>query len=244
MASTGYTTVTLGHAEWTDGEGGGQHVPLTDRVGATDTHVDAYRTTAGASIRLPPGREHLCVPLDGTGTLAGGEPHAVDRSSVAFAPAGGPCSLRSDAEATWLVVSAGVDAPPDAESVVVDVAALDFRVPATSDILTARLTDRLGCRGMKVNVRRLRPGDAVPYHTEGTQEELFVPLDGNGTVRVDGETYVAPRGSVTRVAPEVPRSAVNPGEADLDWLMVGAPPTGAADEWDPGAEDHEWPGSD
>jgi len=244
MTPDGYATVTLGHAEWTDGEGGGKHVPLTGRAGCTETRVDAYRTAAGASILLPSDREHLCVLLRGAGTLTGDGPHAVDRSSVAFAPAGPAFSLESTDEATWLVVSAEADGSPDAEPAVVGVADLDFRVPTTSDVLTARLTDRLGPRSMKVNVRRMRPGDVVPYHTEGTQEELFVPLDGNGTVRVDGETYVAPRGSVTRVAPELPRSAVNPGEADVDWLMVGAPPTGAADEWDPGAEDHEWPGGE
>jgi len=244
VASTGYATVTLDDVEWTDGGEGGEHAPLTERVGCTDTRVDAYRTAAEASIRLPPGREHLCVLLEGSGTLTGAGPLAVERSAVAFAPAGSSFALDSDAEATWLVVSAEVGESPEADPAVVDPDRLDFRVPTTSDILTARLTDRLGCRAMKVNVRRLRSGDVVPYHTEGTQEELFVPLDGNGTVRVDGESHDVPRGSVTRVAPERPRSAVNPGETDADWLMVGAPPTGAADEWDPGAEDHEWPGGE
>ena len=126
----------------------------------------------------------------------------------------------------------------------VEVEGRSFEVPTTSDIPTARLTDRLGCRGMKVNARRLKPGDAVPYHTEGTQEELFVPLDGAGTIRVDGQSRPAPTNSVTRVAPALPRSAANPGERDQVWLMVGSPPSGSADEWDPGAEIHEGPGHD
>ena len=242
MASTGYATVTLDDVEWTDGEEGGEHAALTDRLGCTDTQVDVYRTDADVSVSLPAEREHLCVPVDAPGTLTADGAHGEEQGRLALVPAGADGEIESGDRATWLVLSAPAEPGPEAEPVVVDVADLDFRVPKTSDIPTARLTDRLGCGGMKVNVRRLHPGDVVPYHTEGAQEELFVPLDGNGTVRVDGETYVAPRGSVTRVAPELPRSAVNPGETDADWLMVGAPPTGAADGWDPGAEVHEWPG--
>lgn len=95
---------------------------------------------------------------------------------------------------------------------------------------------------MKVNARRLKPGDVVPYHAEGTQEELSVPLDGAGTIHVDGQSRPAPTSSGTRVAPTLPRGTVNPGERDQVWLMVGSPPSGSADEWDPGAEIHEWPG--
>ena len=243
MENTGYGTVDLDDVEWIDDDSGGRRVALTDRLGCSDTHVDACRTDADVSVTLPAAREHLCVPVDGTGTLTADGAHGVEQGCLALVPAGAGGEIGSDDRATWLVVSARAEPGPNAEPVVVDVADLDFRVPATSDILTARLTDRLGCRGMKVNVRRLRSGDVVPYHTEGTQEELFVPLDGTGTVRVDGESHDVPRGSVTRVAPERPRSAVNPGETDGDWLMVGAPPTGAADEWDPGAEVHEWLGS-
>lgn len=94
---------------------------------------------------------------------------------------------------------------------------------------------------MKANVRRLDPGQAVPYHTEGSQEELFVPLDGAGRLLVAGETHEVEPGSVGRVAPDVPRSAVNSGSLAVHWLMVGAPPTGGPDEWDPGAEILEWP---
>jgi mannose-6-phosphate isomerase-like protein (cupin superfamily) len=240
MDDTGFAIATLGHADWT-AEGDGERCSLTDRLGCAETTVDAYRTRGDGSVSLPEGPERLCVPVGGGGTLALDEPVALGATSVALVPAGRPAGLGG--ETTWLVVGAGGDAAPDGEPVVLELRSLAFRVPSTSEIPTARLTDRLGCRGMKVNARLLGPGNVVPYHTEGSQEELFVPIDGNGTVRIDGETFVAPQGSVTRVAPEVPRSAVNPGEDDLAWLMVGAPPIGAADEWDPGAEIHEWPGS-
>ena len=237
----GFSIVTLGHADWTDREGG-RRVSLTDRLGCSDTSVVAYRTRGDGEVSLPPESERLCVPVGGGGTLTASEPVALGATSVALVPAGCPAALGG--ETTWLVVSAEVDATPDGDPALLDLRSLEYRETATSSIPTARLTEPLGCRGMKVNARRLGPGSVVPYHTEGSQEELFVPLDANGTVRIGGETYVAPQGSVTRVAPEVPRSAVNPTEEDALWLMIGAPPTGAPDEWDPGAEDHEWPGPD
>ncbi|MFB6353219.1 MAG: cupin domain-containing protein [Halobacteriales archaeon] len=111
-----------------------------------------------------------------------------------------------------------------------------FVVPETSDVATAFPTDPLGCAGMKANARRLAPGQAVPAHTEGDQEELFVPVRGPASIRIAGERFDTPPGTVARVAPEVPRSAVNPAGTDAVWVMVGAPPTGGPRDWDPGAE--------
>ena len=124
----------------------------------------------------------------------------------------------------------------DSAVTVVDPATVAFAPPATSDVPIARLTATLGCAGMKVNVRRLAPGQIVPYHVEGSQEELFVPLDGPGTVRIDDEIHHVPAGGVARVAPPVPRSVTNESAESRRWFMVGAPPTGGPDEWDPGAE--------
>jgi hypothetical protein len=99
----------------------------------------------------------------------------------------------------------------------------------------APLTDTLGCTGLKANARVLGPDQAVPYHTEGSQEELFVPIAGPGAVRVAGETVPATPGTVVRVAPATPRSALTDGDARSRWVMFGAPPTGGPEEWDPGA---------
>ena len=119
---------------------------------------------------------------------------------------------------------------------VIDPATVTFAPPATSDVPIARLTAPLECAGMKVNYRRLAPGQAVPYHVEGSQEELFVPLDGPGTVRIDDEVHHVPAGGVVSVAPPVPRSVTNESAGSRCWFMAGAPPTGGPDEWDPGAE--------
>jgi quercetin dioxygenase-like cupin family protein len=164
---------------------------------------------------------------------------AVDLSprGVACVPAGTAARVGASAPAAVLVVAVPADPAPDPAATprTVDLDACEFAPPATSDVDTARLTARLGCAGTKVNARRLDPGGSVPYHTEGDQEELFVPLSGSTAMRIDGETIPAPPGTVTRVAPPVPRSAVDEGDGSL-WVMVGAPPTGGPTEWDPGAE--------
>ena len=220
----------------------GNHRSLTDRLGCSHTSVEVYRTGPGESVDLPAESEQLCVPLSGDVTVDA--EHVESPSPLVHAPAGTVAAIGSGAATAWLVVGAPVDDAPGGPTVTVDVGELAFEEPSTSDVATARLTGRLGLRGMKANVRRLEPGQAVPYHTEGTQEELFVPLDGAGVLRVDGGGHPVERGSVSRVAPSVPRAAVNVGDRPVHWLMVGAPPTDAPDEWDPGAEIHEWPGSE
>lgn len=134
------------------------------------------------------------------------------------------------------MIGTSVDPEPGKEITSVSFEECDFVEPSTSTVRTARLTALLDCTGTKVNARILDPGEHVPYHTEGTQEELFVPVRGPATMRIDGETFDTPVGTVTRVAPEIPRSAINDSNEESLWVMVGAPPTGGPGEWDPGAE--------
>ena len=237
MSATGYAIVSLDDERWS----GDARVSLTPALGCTDTTVNAYRQTPGASIALPAELETVCVPLDAEGTLETDESIPVPANCIARVPAGVAASLRSESATTWLATGASTDPEPSTSPTVVAPGTVTFAPPSTSDIPTARLTAQLGSTGMKVNLRRLAPGIAIPYHTEGTQEELFVPLGGPGTLRVDGETHQMPAHSVARVAAEVPRAAVNEGTEDRLWFMIGAPPTGGADDWDPGAVILDWP---
>lgn len=236
IARDGYAIVTLEEVAWS----GDDRASLTESLGCTHCAVDVYRTTSGTQNRLPDAREAVCVPVDAAGAVRPLDDRqgvtSVSRRSIARVPAGAGAELSSRDRTTWIVVTAEAKPDPDGGFTVVDVGDVPFSVPETSDIPIARLTARLGCTGTKVNYRNLAPDSSVPYHTEGTQEELFVPLDGPGTVLVDGETHTVPAGGVVRVAPETPRAAVNDGENDRLWFMVGAPPTGGPDEWDPGAE--------
>lgn len=230
--------------EWSSTGRDNEQKDLTERLGCSHTSVRAYRTRSGTAVPLEQWEERLVVPIDGSGTLVVDGTHYHEEQSIAVVQAGVPAELLSDSTTVWLVVSAPAEPTSDVKSTSIDVKGLEFDDPETSPIPTARVTDALDCCGMKVNVRRLEQGKAVPYHTEGSQEEIYVPYDGPGELRVGGMTRPVKQGTVCRFAPDIPRSAVNPTDQSVRWLMVGAPPTGDADEWDPGAKLHEWPEGD
>lgn len=206
----------------------------TGALGCSDTTVDVYRCHPEGTATLPAGPEQVCLPIDA------GSPVSIDGArvpalGVGYVPPGAERSLQCDTPTVVAVVGATTDSRGTGDTVTVGLDECEFTTPSTSTVETARLTARLGCRGMKVNARRLDPGDHVPYHTEGDQEELFVPVRGPATMRVDETTVETPVGTLARVAPPVPRSAVNDGDTEALWVMIGAPPTGGPGEWDPGA---------
>jgi hypothetical protein len=246
MASgTGYGVASVGptgESDLTTGSDGTECVPLTGTLDCTEMRVDAYRLAADDPVDLPPDREQVAVSPGPTGSpVLGGT--ALSPQGIGRVPPEYPCSLTSDRPVAVVVVSVAPADDPDPAAVdvtagpeTVDLTAVEYRVPSTSDVATARLTAPLGCSGVKVNARLLEPGQAVPTHTEGSQEELFVPQTGPAAMVVADETVRTPPDTVVRVAPETPRSAFNDGDADARWVMFGAPPTGGPEEWDPGAE--------
>lgn len=231
------TTNGYGMASVEQSEPAGRH-SLTDPLGCEHVTVEAAILDPDDAVSLPRDLESVCVPLavDDIVTLAG--EWSISRRSVGFVPAGVDASLRAPSGGASILVHARPASPGDGPStpVVVDLDECTFPVPSTSDIPTARLTGRLDCQGMKVNARRLVPDAVVPYHTEGTQEEVFVPVDGPAAMRIADDHVETPPGTVVRVAPQTPRSALNAGDDEALWVMFGAPPTGGPEEWDPGAE--------
>lgn len=232
MASV-YSSVSLADLEPTGAEPGYQD--LTPALGCSDTRVEGYRIPAEHEITLAAEDEQVVVPLNADQPLELGNDHGLPHPGVACVPAEIPSTLRTPTDCLLAVISTTPEPSTDSRIIVVDLAQTEFKQPETSTILTARLTAPLECHGVKVNARLLQPGQHVPYHTEGTQEELFIPVRGPSAMRIDDTTHDTPVGTVTRVAPPVPRSAVNPGTVDGLWVMVGAPPTGGPDDWDPGA---------
>ena len=211
----------------------GKHT-LTATLGCTHTTVESMQVTPQDPLDLDPVDDQLVVPIEAAESLQLDDAVTIPSSGVGFVPAGVSARLDSVVATTVVVVGAASESV-GAGPAVVDLSDHPFPEPSTSDVGTAHLTDPLGCTGMKVNARILHPAQHVPYHTEGTQEELFVPVQGPASMLIAGEAIDTPVGTVTRVAPAVPRSALNPGETDAIWVMVGAPPTGGPDDWDPGA---------
>ncbi len=87
------------------------------------------------------------------------------------------------------------------------------------------LSRRMSCKGVGVSLVRYKPGEGAAYvHRHRVQEEVFVTLQGNGTIILDGRRIAMPEGTVVRVSPKVNRALGNDSKKDVVFLMIGAIP--------------------
>ena len=93
----------------------------------------------------------------------------------------------------------------------------------------------LGIDAFGVNLVEIAPGTAIPEHDElgRDQEELFVVMEGDAVLVVDGEDHPAPNGTYARLDPEHLRTVRNDGDRPALVLIVSAPRTS-------GYEPMEW----
>jgi quercetin dioxygenase-like cupin family protein len=75
------------------------------------------------------------------------------------------------------------------------------------------------------NVVDIEAGGQIPAHdhTGDNQEEVFIILEGQGTIICDGEEHEAPAGTFCRLAPEVNRTIRNQSDATVRALLIGVP---------------------
>lgn len=68
---------------------------------------------------------------------------------------------------------------------------------------------------------------ACPYHLLHAQEEMFVILEGSGTLRVAGEMVPVKAGDVifTPAGPDHPHQLINTSESDLKYLSISTKET-------------------
>ena len=91
----------------------------------------------------------------------------------------------------------------------------DSMVASVSDGTVAR---KLGC-----GIDTLAPGmQSCPYHFHHGQEEMFILLEGHGTLRVAGELLAIEAGDVIFIpcGPEYPHHIVNTSDAELKYLSI------------------------
>jgi uncharacterized cupin superfamily protein len=83
----------------------------------------------------------------------------------------------------------------------------------------------LGAESFGFNVVDIEPGGQIPAHdhAEDDQEEVFIILDGQGTLVTDDEEHDAPAGTFCRLAPEVNRTIRNNSDAPVRALLIGVP---------------------
>ena len=88
----------------------------------------------------------------------------------------------------------------------------------------ARLTEGTAARKLAAGVNVLPPGKrACPYHLHLAQEEMFVVMEGTGSLRVAGELLPIKAGDVIVIPPgrDYPHQIINTSSAPLKYLAIG-----------------------
>lgn len=87
----------------------------------------------------------------------------------------------------------------------------------------ARLARGTAAKKLGASFDVLAPGKrGCPYHLHHAQEEMFVVLEGSGTMRVAGEMLPVRTGDVIFVpaGPEYPHQIINTSSAPLKYLSI------------------------
>ena len=88
---------------------------------------------------------------------------------------------------------------------------------------TARLARDTAALKLGASIDILEPGKrGCPYHLHHAQEEMFIVLEGHGTMRVAGEMLPVKAGDVVFVppGPDYPHQMINTSDAPLKYLSI------------------------
>jgi mannose-6-phosphate isomerase-like protein (cupin superfamily) len=83
------------------------------------------------------------------------------------------------------------------------------------------LRRELGVTSFGLNVIALQPGQRGRIHAHDRQEEVYVVLEGELTLVVEGEEHVLGPDRAVRVGPDVRRQLVNAGRERLVLIALG-----------------------
>ena len=96
------------------------------------------------------------------------------------------------------------------------------------DGMGARLARGTAALKMGASVDVLEPGKrGCPYHLHHAQEEMFIVLEGHGTMRVAGEMLAVKAGDIVFVppGPDYPHQMINTSDAPLKYLSISTKDT-------------------
>ena len=91
------------------------------------------------------------------------------------------------------------------------------------ETLTARLAPGTAARKLGASVDTVAPGKrSCPYHFHHAQEEMFIVIEGSGTLRVAGEMLPLRAGDVVFIppGPKYPHQIINTSNEPLKYLSV------------------------
>ena len=86
----------------------------------------------------------------------------------------------------------------------------------------------LGTSAFGFNLVEIDPGGQIPEHDEeqSGQVELFVVLEGDAVMRLDGKEHAAPAGTFASIEPPASRTILNRSDAPVTALLIGVQPEG------------------
>ena len=90
-------------------------------------------------------------------------------------------------------------------------------------IPNADFLERTGSENLSARLWRYPPKSAGTLHKHIRQEEFYFVLEGTGRMRVGDETLTVPRYGGVLVGPDQLRQIFNDTDAEVLWLIVGAP---------------------
>jgi uncharacterized cupin superfamily protein len=88
----------------------------------------------------------------------------------------------------------------------------------------SRLSQGTAARRLAMSVDTVPPGKLTcPYHFHHAEEEIFIVIEGTGTLRVAGELLPLTAGDVVFIptGPEYPHHILNTSDAPLKYLSIG-----------------------
>ena len=83
------------------------------------------------------------------------------------------------------------------------------------------LRRELGVESFGINLMSLRPGQRLRVHRHERQEEVYLVLEGNLTLLIEGEPHEVGPDGLVRVGPQVRRQLTNPHKERLVLLALG-----------------------
>lgn len=106
----------------------------------------------------------------------------------------------------------------------------DFESMEGSGECTWKLARKaLGTAAFGYNLVEIGPGGQIPEHDEasGGQVELYIVLEGEAVMRLDGEDHAAPAGTFASIEPAATRTILNRSDAPVTALLIGVDPSGS-----------------
>ena len=105
----------------------------------------------------------------------------------------------------------------------------EFEAMEGSGDATWRLARKaLGTSAFGYNLVEIAPGGQIPEHNEeeSGQVELFIVLEGEAVMRLEGEEHAAPAGTFASIEPPATRTILNRSDAPVTALLIGVQPEG------------------